>query len=337
MQSRTRGLWLPIVICGFVVTSAARSAAQEPAPAATATFATVGEQVISVNEFVGAMRDAVRQKYYHGKVPEQERADFQRDVANQLIERALVVTEARRLGMQPDQTWVEQRLKAIEKRAERSPRWRQHRDRMLPLIKARLQEDSLVKRIEHNVQEVTPPDERTLRDYYHANPGRFTEPERFRVSAILLKVDPSSSTQVWKAAENEAQKLVAKLRDGASFADLARLHSGDASAERGGDMGYLHRGMLGEPAQQAVDAAQIGDITDPVKLLEGIAIFRVEERPTPKLMPFPNVRERAAGLWIREQRDQAWHSFVTRLRDGVEIHVNEQHFIWPSKDDAEKM
>ncbi|MCB1743283.1 MAG: peptidylprolyl isomerase [Gammaproteobacteria bacterium] len=303
-----------------------------------AIFATVGDQSISRAEYLGALRAGVRQKYYHGQVPEDERDSFQREVADQLVDRAVVLAEARRQGLQADQRWVAQQIERIEQRASRSAQWPQHRERVLSRVRPRLEEDSLVSLMQSRVRDISEPSDDTLRRYHADNPKRFTEPERFRVSAILLKVDPSSATTVWKAAAAEAEMLVQKIRAGASFADLARLHSSDASAERGGDMGYLHRGMLGGPAQTAVDATAVGAVTDPVKLLEGVAIFRVEERIDPEPQAFEKVRDRVLGLWMREQRDLAWTRFVERLREKVAIHINEQHYLWPAAQrEANKM
>jgi len=199
---------------------------------------------------------------------------------------------------------------------------------VLGAVRAQLEVESRIRNLEKTVREtVTQPTADAVRAYYDANPEKFTEPERFRVSAILLKVDPSSPSAVWNAALEEAQGIVAKLRNGAQFAELARLHSADSSAENGGDMGYLHRGMLGGPAQKVVDEAVIGEVSDPVRLLEGVAIFRVDERPERRLRPFDEVRERAAELWLREQRDAAWNGLLERLEQQAEIHVNEQHYL----------
>ena len=92
-------------------------------------------------------------------------------------------------------------------------------------------------------------------------------------------------------------------------------------------MGYLHRGMLGARAQAAVDAAGVGAIVDPVRLLEGVAIFRVDERPEPRLLPLEKVADRARELWLREERTDAWDAFRRGLREQADVRVNEQHYL----------
>jgi len=306
------------------VSPGAASLAQD---ANASVFATVGGQVVSLSDYSAALQRGVRARFYHGTVPEGEMARFQREVGDKLVTRTLLLQEAERRRLEPDGAWVQERLDGYERRYAASPRWQSDRERLLPELSRALETDSRLQRLEEQVREVAPPDEAALRDYYAAYPDKFTEPERFRISVILLRVDPSASATVWEAAGAEADAIMAQLRGGADFAELARLRSGDGSAAEGGDMGYLHRGMLGDQAQQAVDALAVGEVGEPVTLLEGVAIFRLADRPTLQLLAFDEVRERARGLWLREHGEQAWQALLTRLRADTVITVNEGHYL----------
>ena len=68
-------------------------------------------------------------------------------------------------------------------------------------------------------------------------------------------------------------------------------------------------------------------IVDPVRLLEGVAIVRVEERPEPRLLLLHEVADRARELWLREQRAAAWDAFRRGLREQADVRVNEQHYL----------
>jgi parvulin-like peptidyl-prolyl isomerase len=295
--------------------------------ASTAVYATVGDEVITLAAYYEALQRGVRQRFYHGKIPEGEMARFQREVGEKIVTRTLLLQEAARKGIEPDRDWVQARLEGLERRYAESSRWQRERDRLLPELSRALETESRLRRLEQQVRDVAPPDEATLRAYYAGSPDQFTEPERFRVSTILLRVEPSAPATVWAAARAEGDAIMAELRAGADFGELARLRSGDGSASRGGDMGYLHRGMLGEGAQQAVDALAPGELSEPVTLLEGVAIFRLEDRPERQLMAFDEVHDRARGLWMREQGEQAWQDLLARLRASTEITVNEDHYL----------
>lgn len=310
----------------------AASLAQE---GAAGVFATVGDQVISAADYQVALQRGVRARYYHGTVPEGEMARFQREVGDKLVTRALLLQEVARQQLEPDRDWVQTRLDGYDRRYAESPRWQRERDRLLPDLSRALETESRLRRLEQQVRDVAAPDEAALRAYYDEHPDKFTEPERFRVSTILLRVAPSAPPEVWAAARAEGDAILAELRAGADFAELARLRSGDDSASNDGDMGYLHRGMLGGPAQEAVDALSPGELSAPVTLLEGIAIFRLEDRPVPRLMAFEEARERARAIWLREHGEQAWQDLLAALRARTAITVNEELYLpLPTEDNA---
>ena len=141
---------------------------------------------------------------------------------------------------------------------------------------------------------------------------------------ILLRVEPWAGGAVWEAAQEEAQRLFARLGDGASFGDLARLHSADGSAAKGGDLGYVHKGMLAREAQEVLDAMKPGTFSAPVQMLQGFALFRLDERVAPQLNAFEQVEERARDLLHREFRERAWEDALGRLHETTAIAINEE-------------
>ena len=124
----------------------------------------------------------------------------------------------------------------------------------------------------------------------------------------------------------EAASLVKKLRNGADFAQQARQRSGDESAVNGGDMGYLHRGMLAEPAQVAVDKLKLKEVSEPVTLLQGVAIFRLDERKAALQNPLAKVESRARELWRREQAERSWQALLL-VRKNTPAVIDESGFL----------
>jgi peptidyl-prolyl cis-trans isomerase C len=226
----------------------------------------------------------------------------------------LLLREARRRQLQPDATAVQQTIAQYEERYRASAQWQSERAQRLPGLKAALEAQSVREQLGRQVRQVAEPTPAQLEEFYRARKEKFTSPEQVHVQVILLKVDPSSPQAQWDGAKREGAAIVRRLRKGADFAELAKLHSADPSAERGGDLGYVHRGMLPEPAQQAVDRLRAGDTTEPVPLLEGVAVFRLLERKPPVLNPLDAVRERARDLYRREKGEEAWEALLARLR-----------------------
>ena len=296
-------------------------------PAAAASFASVGESSISHDEYNAAFAAATRAKFYHGKPPDAEIATLQREVAEQLVARVVLLREIKRRGLRPDAAAIQKQVAVYEQRYANSEQWKKNRAQLLPPLIARLEQDELLEKMEKSVREQHQPTDAQVKAYYAAHRDKFTEPEQMRVSVILLKVDPSANDAAWKAREEQARALARRLRAGEDFAGLARQHSAEASALQGGDMGYLHRGMLPDGSQGALEKLKVGEVSDPQRLLEGYAVFRVTDRKLAIPHSLEQVQVRARQLTQREQADLAWNAFVKDLKSGTPIEMDQSRFL----------
>ncbi|MCK9985751.1 MAG: hypothetical protein AzoDbin1_02223 [Azoarcus sp.] len=289
--------------------------------------AVVNGKVISSAEFDTAVREAIRQKFYHGTPPEGEIEQLVRDVANNMIDRILLLEEIKRRDMKPDAKVVDEKIANYEKRYASSARWQQERAQILPPLRQRLEEDDMLTAIEAAARNVAAPSQDKVLAYYKAHPEKFTEPEKMRISLILLPVDPSSPTKAWEEAETAAGALRLKLTEGgADFAQLARDRSAHESSANGGDLGYMHKGMLPEGIQEKIDTMKPGDLSPPTRVLQGIALFRYDALQPPKHHDFETVKARATDLLVRDLGDEAWRNLRDQLRKKAKVELNTQRY-----------
>lgn len=290
-------------------------------------FAKVGGEAITRVEYEAAVSAAQRQRFYHGRVDDARLTELRYQVAGELIDRVLVRQEALRRGVKVNPAEIDQqvtqdlgryRLQAVSEEQLR------HLDQML----RRLATERLLRQgLEQKVKMVAEPSESEVRVYYAQHLDKFTTPSQLRLALILLKVVPSAPAASWVAAQQEALRLQQKLVAGADFAELALLHSSDASAERGGDLGFVHQGMLAVEAQGVVDALRVGEVSVPVSLLQGLALFKLLERQPEVVNPFERVSARAAGLLQRELSEQAWEGVLRTLRINAQLEIYDKEII----------
>lgn len=104
---------------------------------------------------------------------------------------------------------------------------------------------------------------------------------------------------------------------GEDFAELARQHSDDASAAKGGDLGWLSPGETVPEFERAMDALQAGQVSDPIRSPFGVHLIKVLERrdedlseERQRVMARQAIRLRKADAayqdWVRQQRDKAY-------------------------------
>jgi len=290
-------------------------------------FAKVGNMFVTWIDYNYEYASEARKKFYHAKPSEDKVAVFQREIGDTLITNAMLVQEAKRRKLKPDDAYVKQNLAMFEQRFAKDPKWPEARSRVLPIITARLEHESLRNKLEETVRNVPPPSAKKLKKYYADHLDKFTAPASPRVAVILIRVDPGAPTSDWEKANEQAGVLVKRLRAGEDFAKLAREYSGDKTAEEGGDMGYLHEGMLPGLPAETVSKLQPGEISDPVDLMEGVGIFRLIDRKPPEVRSFKVVQSRAKELWIKEQSDIAWNSLIAKLKKHTPVQVDESHFL----------
>ncbi len=81
-----------------------------------------------------------------------------------------------------------------------------------------------------------------MRQYYTSHLSDYRVPDRVKVAHILFKTTGKSPEQV-KNLEKTAADVLAKIKAGANFADMAKKYSEDTSASNGGDIGWIVHGQ----------------------------------------------------------------------------------------------
>ena len=95
-------------------------------------------------------------------------------------------------------------------------------------------------------------------------------------------------------SEDEAKKLIAQIKNGAKFEDLAKKNSKDTgSAENGGDLGFAKPGGYVPEFANALQSLKKGQMTDtPVKTQFGYHIIRLEDTRAAQFPAFEEVKDK---------------------------------------------
>lgn len=286
-----------------------------------AIFAIVNGKSIPQQAYDSQLAVIMRQRFYHGNIPEDQVDAVRKEITDELVDRELLVGEAKKRGMVPDPAKFDLALADYDVRYSADPAWAQQREQFLPLLKEQVDRSSLVEQMEKAIRDVPQPTAKEVRIFYDQKSELFTQPESPRLSVILLQVDPSSMLEVWGKASEEAKGIFERIKGGADFAEEARLHSAHASATNGGDMGYLHAGMLSTELEAQLGKLKIGEVSEPIRMLEGISLYRTEDRIPAKLQEFQVVEKRAQELLVRERVEKARADAIRRMRATAKVKI----------------
>lgn len=287
-------------------------------------LAVVNGYPISEQTYITALREEARQRFYHGKLTQQRLDELQADVSKRLINNVLLTQEAEARGIEPDQSVIDEELKAIEEANRDHPDWAEQGEAYLAMLAEQLASRERIRLLEQQVREVKSPQEAALKTFYQQNPELFTVPEKRRVSLILKKVAPSAGAEAWREAEQFMGELRGRIVAGESFAEIARAFSEDESAANGGDMGLQHRGMLHKDVEEQIDTLPLATVSEPLRLLIGYVLVRVEERQPPMLQEYEASRSRVLELYHRETAQKQWDALLDKLSSEATVVRNER-------------
>ena len=159
-----------------------------------------------------------------------------------------------------------------------------------------------------NRANVTPAE---VQNSYNQNLQQYQSPEQVRASHILLKTEGKDEATVKKAAED----LLAQVKAGADFAQLATKHSEDeGSAKNGGDLDYFGRGRMVPEFEQAAFNMQPGQVSDLVKTQYGFHIIKVVDKKPGSTRTLDEVRAQITDQ-LRFQKAQQLVSEQARILD----------------------
>lgn len=105
-----------------------------------------------------------------------------------------------------------------------------------------------------------------------------TEPvQEYLLGEIFLAVDsPDQEDEVRQRFDD----LLAQMRNGVNFAELAQRYSQGASASEAGDIGWVEKGTLDDEIEKALENAQPGAIAGPARVAGGFYLYILRERRT---------------------------------------------------------
>ncbi|HET9231982.1 MAG TPA: peptidylprolyl isomerase [Vitreimonas sp.] len=232
--------------------------------------------------------------------PTGDPAEAWREAARALVVRELLLSEARRLGLESEPEEVS------EGRFETD-------------------DESLIRAaLERSVTPASPTDEECQR-LFDGMKSRFVTPTLFEASHILIEPD-SADEAGWVAAEAEARAIIELVGDDAkTFAAIARERSKCPTAQQDGSLGQIRRGELAPPVQAGLEALSEGETGKaPVRSRFGWHVLRLARRIEGRALPYdvvePKIRDMLEARAWAVSAAQFVADLAAKVRiEGVEL------------------
>ena len=156
--------------------------------------------------------------------------------------------------------------------------------------------------------------------YYEQNKESFNGPEQVHVKHILFKPPKDNTPRAKGMAIADPMFSLRKMRQGASFSIQAYKYSEDTATKyKYGEMGFLARGILPKPIEDAAFALQPGQISEIIEMPDGFHIVKVTARRPAGLLPFEKARPDIIKMLKQNKLQQLTRAYVEKLKAKAKI------------------
>ncbi len=160
--------------------------------------------------------------------------------------------------------------------------------------------------------------EADLKTYYEQNVASNAGKEERRASHILIAAPKEAPPAERAAAKARAEELLGAVRQNpASFADLARKHSKDGSAAKGGDLEFLARGATVKPFEDALFALKKGETSGVVETDFGYHIIRLTDIKAPRQRTYEEMRPELEAQLKQQQAQRKFAETADAFSNAV--------------------
>jgi len=154
-------------------------------------------------------------------------------------------------------------------------------------------------------------------DYFAANAADFAVPAKARFEVLSVKF---ANFRTRQEAWNMLAQMGNEVYFGAPFATIARKHSQEPNAEKGGQYDWTTQGSLAsKEIDQAIFTLEPGKLSQIIEDDRGLHIVRVIERTEAGQVPFHEAQPKIKDAIEQQRREALYKKYVDSLRTKTQV------------------
>ncbi len=318
-----------VLLCGAVALLALGICGPAAADFVDGIVATVDTEVIlhsDVMREVAPVLHEMRSSIGADAAFQQEAEKVFEQAVNQAIEYQLLYRQALLAGLEIPEDDIEERIRTIRKKYDSEQAFRQALEdagETMSDFRERLRKQviaiSMGMRKRREFREEAVISEAEMHEYYEEHKDEFAHPERVRVRRIFLAAGDDEAERA--KAEARLEALREELALGADFAELAKAHSEGPDAEQGGLVGWVMKGDLVGPLEEAVFALAAGEVSEVIPTQFGLHLLKVEEHEEAGLEPYDEARVQIEPALRDDYAQTRYQKWIDELRKRSRVRV----------------
>jgi peptidyl-prolyl cis-trans isomerase SurA len=254
-------------------------------------------------------QERIRQRY-RGDDLERRLKAAEYVALTKMIERRLQLQAAKTKGIEVTDQEVSQAVEELKKQGDKRLGSGSH-----TTIKEEL---LLLRVVDREVRSVVMVADSDMRRYYQEHQERFAYPEEYQLSQILIR--PQGPDDIG-TAQGRGEAIVAALKQGDNFEDLALRFSEGPNAARGGRLGLVRQGELLPAIEQALAPLPIGGVTNLIEGPDGFHIIRVDDKKPRQFRPYEEVQAEIRSLVFQQKSEDQYQTWMADLKNKAFIDI----------------
>jgi peptidyl-prolyl cis-trans isomerase SurA len=321
----------PLLILALAVTALAADSVIEE------IVCRVNGSIITRSDFDKAKQQIESEAREKNENAQDELSKRQSDVLRDLIDQQLLIQKAGDLGITGDTELVKklddmrkqmglETMEDLQKAAEQQGI--SYEDFKQNLRNSIITQSVIGREVGSHIQ-IT---QEEMKQFYDEHKSELERPEQVTLSEILIapvkpakegdKV-PDATPEQLSAAEQKANEVLAELKKGGKFDDLAKKYSDGPTAQQGGDLGDFRRGMLAKELEDKTFNLKAGEYTDVIRTKQGFVILQVTTHSPAGVPPLKDVENNVQEAIYLKKLQPALRSYLTKLREDAFIDIKE--------------
>ena len=253
----------------------------------------------------------IPQATFHRKVTEEKRKLYYDKAIEALVNRELQYQDAVAKGVEVDKEKVNAQMENIRKRftPEKYKAALEKEGITEEKVRAQVEKEVLVQTMNEKKETEAQVSEKDVKEYYEKNPSKFKQPDTVKLRLI-------TSTD-----EKKAQDILAKIKAGEDFGDIAYKMSEDPYRVKGGDIGYMHKGRMLAEIEEAAFKLKVGEVSDIVKVENAWFIIKLEDKKPEHMVAFEEIKAELKKELEKNRIQELKEAWITDLRAKAKIEV----------------
>ncbi|CAI2719188.1 peptidylprolyl isomerase [Nitrospina watsonii] len=161
-----------------------------------------------------------------------------------------------------------------------------------------------------------------IREYFEENKNTLSKPEKRSARVILIKVDSKSGSAGELEARKKLEDILAQLKQGKSFEEMATMYSQDSLATRGGDLGYFTADShMFAPFRTRAFQLNEGEVSDIFRTPHGLQILKVTDVQEGFQATLENSRETVRRALVDQELKKRTRPYLESLKKEASVKV----------------